>query len=117
MTAKLALFKRISALEALPTTQRPLKIVGGLPVPLDPCQASRATVKAPSGHVFHHTRRPNESVATFIGRISQPGSTIVLGGLPPLPLDVTLGTPTNRHSRTDLLVQSVDGPEPLHPPA
>ena len=103
MTAKLAFFKRISALEALPTTQAPLRIRGGLPQ--DPYQAFRATLRLPDGHIVYCARDPNESFAALIARIHRPGAVICIGGMPPLPgVDVTLGSTTDRSNRTDLLL-------------
>jgi hypothetical protein len=103
MTAKLALARRISALETLPTAQKPLRIRGGLPE--DPRQALRATVKLASGHVVYRERDPIESVQAFIARIHTPGCVVTIGGMPPLPTDHRL------------LFEPVDHPEPLRLPA
>jgi hypothetical protein len=85
MTAKLALLKRIAVLENAPTAAKPLCIRGGLPG--DFSQSRRATIKLPTGHIVLRERAPNESLNSFISRIHTPGATVVIGGLPPLPLD------------------------------
>jgi hypothetical protein len=109
MTGLVALSNKVSALETLPSAKKPLRIRGGLP--RDTHQAFRATIRHSSGHVVFADRLPNESIPAFIARITSPGAIVTLGGLPPLPISATIGSSTDRHARTDLLVRSVDGPE------
>jgi hypothetical protein len=105
MTAKLALAKRIANLEALPTQATPLKVEGCI-IPGFTHPSLRATLKFPSGHVVVIERAPTESLTAFIARISRPGTTIVLGGLPPLPID----SPNHRHFPPYLLAQPLARP-------
>jgi hypothetical protein len=83
VTAKLALFRRVTVLENLPTAQKPMRIMGGLPG--DFAQPYRATVRLPTGHIFLLQRKPTESINSFLHRIGTPGAVVTLGGLPPLP--------------------------------
>jgi hypothetical protein len=105
MVALVALAKRIANLEALPTQQTPLKVEGCI-IPGFAHPSLRATLKLPSGHVVVVQRQPTESLPAFITRISRPGTTLVLGGLPPLPID----SPNHRHFPPYLLGQPLARP-------